>query len=65
MSTAYIGIDLHRTVIQICVLDEHGEIRDEERIRYQSLEEGLHAVAFVQRYAPDCRLAVEALGLNR
>ena len=25
MTTAYIGIDLHRTVIQICVLDERGE----------------------------------------
>lgn len=65
MSTAYIGIDLHRTVIQICVLDENGAIRAEERVRYQSLEEGLRAVAFVQGFAPDCRVAVEALGLNR
>jgi len=24
MTTAYIGIDLHRTVIQICVLDARG-----------------------------------------
>jgi transposase len=29
------------------------------------LEEGLQAVAFVQRFSPDCRIAVEALGLNR
>ena len=65
MTTSYIGIDLHRTVIQICVLDERGESVAEERIRYESLEEGLAALAFVRRFAPGCRVAVEALGLNR
>ena len=65
MTTAYIGIDLHRTVIQICVLDERGERIAEERIRYQSLEEGAKAVAFVKCFGPRCRVAVEALGLNR
>jgi transposase len=61
----YIGIDLHRSVIQVCVLDEHGNRVAEERFHYHSLEEGLEAVAFVERFEPDCRLAVEALGLNR
>jgi transposase len=65
MTTTYIGIDLHRTVIQICVLDERGESVAEERIRYESLEEGLAAVAFIRRFGPTCRVAVEALGLNR
>jgi transposase len=66
MSKAYfIGIDLHRNVIQACVLDEHGERVAEERFGYHSLEEGLTAVVFVQRFGPDCRVAVEALGLNR
>jgi transposase len=65
MATTYIGIDLHRTVIQICVLDAQGEIVSEERVRYTSLEEGLRAVEVVRRFAPDCRIAVEALGLNR
>ena len=37
MARSYIGIDLHRTVIQICVLDEHGEIVAEKRIRYQGM----------------------------
>jgi len=32
MATTYLGIDLHRTVIQICALDERGEIVAEERI---------------------------------
>ena len=65
MTTSYIGVDLHRSVIQICVLDERGETTQEERIRYASLEEGLEAIHFIRRVAPDCRVAVEALGLNR
>jgi transposase len=65
MTTSYIGIDLHRSVIQACVLNERGESVAEERFRCGSLEQGLRAVAFVQRFAPDCRVAVEALGLNR
>jgi len=65
MTTSPIEIDLRRTVIQICVLDQHGERIAQERIRYEQLEEGMQAVAFVQRFAPDCRIAVEALGLNR
>jgi transposase len=59
-----IGIDLHRNVIQVCVLDERGERAAEERIRYGSLDEGMLAVTFVQRFLPG-RVAVEALGLNR
>ena len=51
MTTAYIGIDLHRTVMQICVLDGRGEIVAQERLHHASLAEGLRAV--------------EALGLNR
>jgi len=66
MTTAYsIGVDLHRNVIQICVLDERGERVAEERKRYRSLEEGLEAVALLRRFGPSCRIAVEALGLNR
>src|SRR5262245_47739209 len=66
MATAYsIGIDLHRTVIQICVLDQRGERVAEERIRYRGLDEGREAIAWLHRFAPSCRIAVEALGLNR
>lgn len=65
MATTYIGIDLHRTVIQICVLDDKGEIVAEERVSYASREEGQRAVEVVKRFAPECRIAVEALGLNR
>src|SRR5512134_2868381 len=65
MATTYLGIDLHRSVIQICALDERGEIVAEERIPYGSRGEGQRAVEVVKRFAPDCRVAVEALGLNR
>ena len=65
MTTSYIGIDLHRTVIQICVLDERGEVVREERLSYHSLAEGLRAVEVVKGFGPDGRVAVEALGLNR
>jgi transposase len=66
MTRSYsIGVDLHHHVIQICVLDERGDRVAEERIRYENLEEGRQAVAFLRRFAPACRIAVEALGLNR
>lgn len=65
MAQSYIGIDLHRTVIQICVLNGAGEPVAQERVRYHSLEEGLAAVTGLRRWAPECRIAVEALGLNR
>ena len=30
--THFIGIDLHKTVVQVCVLDERGEVSDEFRV---------------------------------
>ncbi len=66
MTTEYFaGIDLHRTVIQICVLDARGEKIAEERIRSESLEQGLGVVERLKFFGPHCRVAVEALGLNR
>lgn len=65
MATRYIGIDLHRTVIQVCVLDDQGEVVSEQRIAYHSRVEGQRAVEAVKAFAPDCRVAVEAIGLNR
>ena len=60
----FVGIDLHKTVIQICVLDADGDVIAEERHGIRTLEEG---IAFVERLAPwsTGRLAVEAVGLNR
>lgn len=61
----FIGIDLHRTVIQLCVLDTRGEILAEKRLRYRSLEEGLGVVRFLEPFGPQARITVEAMGLNR
>jgi len=60
----FIGIDLHRAVMQICIRDERGEIVAERRIRYASREEGEAAVEWLQAWKP-ARVTVEALGLNR
>jgi transposase len=65
MTKFYIGIDLHRSVIQMCVLDERGEPVAEERWRFDNLEAGLEVVDSLRRYTPHVRISVEALGLNR
>ena len=66
MRTRYfIGVDLHKNVVQVCVLDADGEIVAEKRFRYTSLEDGLKIVESLQRWRQGGRFAVEALGLNR
>jgi transposase len=60
----FIGVDLHKAVIQVCVLDGDGDIKKEIRFRGDSLEEGLSVVRFVKRFR-DARIAVEAVGMNR
>ena len=61
----FIGIDLHRTVIQLCVLNASGEIVAEKRLRYRSLEEGLDVIELLEPFGPQARITVEAMGLNR
>ena len=60
----FVGIDLHKAVLQVCVLDAEGEIVREERRRIGSLEAGLEEVARLGRWS-SARMAVEAVGLNR
>jgi transposase len=60
----FIGVDLHRVVMQICIRDERGEIVAEKRVRYAGRDEGLAAVEWLRTFAPS-RVAVEAMGLNR
>jgi len=61
----YIGIDLHHTVIQVCVLDSKGDPSQERRFVFDGLEEGLKVVEFIESFGKEIRVAVEALGLNR
>lgn len=60
----FVGIDLHKSVLQLCVLDAEGEIVCQERRRISSLEEGLKVVASLGRWS-SARMAVESVGLNR
>lgn len=65
MPSFYIGIDLHHTVVQVCVLGCDGEPAQERRFEIDGLEEGLEVVDFLASFGPESRVAVEALGLNR
>ena len=60
----FVGVDLHKSVIQICVLDAEGEIVAEERHRVETLELGLALVVHLSQWK-SARFAVEAVGLNR
>jgi predicted NBD/HSP70 family sugar kinase len=61
----FIGIDLHKSVIQTCVLDSSGNIIEESRHRGQTLAEGLELVEALARWRDGGRIAVEAVGFNR
>src|SRR5215471_11652852 len=61
----FIGIDLHKTVVQVCVLDHRGEISEEFRLRLDTPEDGQEAIRRLMRWRATGRFVVEALGLNR
>jgi transposase len=61
----FIGVDLHKTVVQACVLDRSGDLVEEKRYRYSCLGEGLEIVEDLKRWRRGGRYAVEAVGLNR
>lgn len=61
----FIGVDLHKTIIQICILDGRGEILKELRYRAADLVSGLKVIGALMQYKAHGRLAVEAIGVNR
>ncbi len=61
----FVGIDLHKTILQVCVLDTDGEIVKERRFRGESLEDGLAVVEWLTQWKPGGRFCVEAVGMNR
>jgi transposase len=65
MHQYHVGIDLHKTVLQACVLDAQGEIAHENRVRIPDLAAGEAALDELAPYMAQGRLAVEALGCNR
>lgn len=60
-----VGIDLHETIIQVCVLDGDGAVVEEKRWRGASLAEGHHVVRWLTEWRVGGRFAVEAIGVNR
>ena len=61
----FVGIDLHKSIIQICVLDKEGEIIEERRFRGGALTDGLAVVEWLTQWKQDGRLCVEAVEMNR
>ncbi len=60
-----IGVDLHKTAIQVCVVDRSGEIVHEHRFNVPTRGHSGALFALLSRYHGRCRIAVEAIGLNR
>lgn len=60
-----IGVDLHTTVIQVCVLDGAGDSVYSARQTGSELEGGLELVDKLATRFPTGRVVVEALGSNR
>lgn len=65
MSQFHIGVDLHKTILQLCVLDARGETVAERRLAIPDRAAGDAALEVLAPYMAQGRLAVEALGLNR
>lgn len=65
MTAYHTGIDLHKSVAQICVRDAQGEIHSERRWRLPDRESGAEFVAWLGEFGGEGRFAVEALGCNR
>ena len=61
----FVGVDLHKTVIQICVLDHFGEIVEERRHLATDLVDGMKVIDSLMKYRDLGRVAVEAIGVNR
>ena len=61
----FVGIDLHKSILQVCVLDGNGEVVKERRFRGESLEDGLAVVEWLTQWKRSGRFCVEAVGMNR
>lgn len=65
VTSFFVGVDLHKTIIQICVVAGDGSPVCERRFLVRSRSDSAAMFAFLEPYRAGGRLAVEALGLNR
>ena len=56
-ATYFVGIDLHKSVAQVCVLDGSGGVLHEHRVRFETLASGQ---AFVRSLAQGKKGAVSS-----
>lgn len=61
----FVGIDLHKELIQVCVLDARGEKVKEQRFAGGTREQGQGVVDVLGEWKDGGRYAVEAIGMNR
>jgi transposase len=65
MTAYHIGIDLHKSVAQVCVCNAQGDVEAERRFQLPDRAAGAALVAWLAEYGASGRFAVEALGCNR
>lgn len=65
MGQYLVGIDLHKTILQACVLDAQGEVVEERRFAIPDRAAGDAVVEWLAPFLAEGRLAVEAMGCNR
>lgn len=65
MTAYHVGIDLHKSIAQVCVLDARGEVHCERRWESLAASGGSELVAWLADLGPSSRVAVEATGCNR
>jgi transposase len=61
----FVGVDLHKTVIQICVLDTTGEVVRERRLEGLGTAVWKDVEEVLGPYRDQAKLVVEAVGVNR
>ncbi len=60
-----IGVDLHQQVLRFCVADRQGRTVHEQTVRIVHLPGGEQVFAHFEPWRGQCRLTVEAVGMNR
>lgn len=61
----FIGVDLHQKSLQMCVVDDRGNILEEKKVTIPLGAAAERVFAEFAPWQPGCRVAVEAVGLNR
>lgn len=61
----FIGVDLHQKSLRFCVLDLRGEVVNEGQARIPCLPQAERVFGEFDPWRGDCRVAVEAIGMNR